>query len=163
MPNLLFFAFLGFIDYIVSNKLYNFYLVDACVDGTKDYEFVLKLSNPKNNPWSNPIKVMGYNDAFPVAGDLFEADTDCNSLHNMGQAASLGFNNLSFLKRDKPYTLNRTLKQNESPSLMFNSSKVYLAFTIGDGDNLSFLKAARRDWMIQRVQNCLQNIRFVVA
>ncbi len=52
-----------------------------------------------NNPWPRPIAVYGYDDTFPVAGDLFEAETTCVKEHNMGQVASTGVNNLSFFSR----------------------------------------------------------------
>ena len=110
------------------------------------------MTNPENNPWPNPIPVMGYNDAWSVAGDLFEAETDCNSLHNMGQIASDGFNNLAYMSRSPEIT--KPLKQNPSEDIVFNASKVYLSFTIGDGDNLSFLKGSRRQWMMDRVNKC---------
>ena len=39
----------------------------------------------KEGPWPKPIRVYGYDNTIPVAGDLFEAETDCNREHNMGQ------------------------------------------------------------------------------
>ena len=49
--------------------------------------------------------VYGYDDSFPIAGgDTFEAETDCNKEHNMGQVASDGLNNLGFFARKPPVT-----------------------------------------------------------
>ena len=145
----------GLTDYIVKERIFNFYLGNACIRGTPEYDFVLKMVNPSNNPWNNPINVMGYNDAWPVAGDLFEAETDCDSLHNMGQVASDGFNNLAFMSRTP--SINKPFIQNPSSSMIFNQSKIYLSFTIGDGDNLNYLKSSRRDWIKDRVSKCEQD------
>ena len=46
------------------------------------------------NPWPRPLVVYGYDDTIAVAGDLFEAETDCVREHNMGQVASNGARNL---------------------------------------------------------------------
>jgi hypothetical protein len=35
--------------------------------------------------WEQPIAVWGYDDAFPVAGDLFEAETKRVPVHSIGQ------------------------------------------------------------------------------
>ena len=53
----------------------------------------------KEGPWPKPMSVMGYEDSWKIAGDLFEAETDCNYVHNMGQIASSGVNNLAFYSR----------------------------------------------------------------
>ena len=142
----------GLVDYIARERVFTFYLDNACIRGTAEYRFTLKMVTPSNNPWSDPVEVMGYNDAWPVAGDLFEAETDCNVLHNMGQIASSGFNNLAALSSAPSIT--EPLHQTPSPSLSYNASKTYLAFTIGDGDNLSFIKGSRRQWMKDRVARC---------
>ena len=57
-----------------------------------------------SNPWPKPIAVWGYDDTYPIAGDIFEAETDCilNATHNIGQVASDGFNNLAFFSRQPP-------------------------------------------------------------
>ena len=44
--------------------------------------------------------------------------------------------------------------------MVFNESKIYISFTIGDGDNLSYLKGSRRSWMKERVQRCEQGLCF---
>jgi hypothetical protein len=79
---------------------------------------------------SRPIPVYGYNDAYPVAGDIFEAETGCNSEHNMGQIASTNVNGLSFYSR-KP-SITTPMKQNESPEMDYNSSKTYIMFVLGE-------------------------------
>ncbi len=127
-----------------------------------------------------PIPVYGYNDAWPIAGDIFEAETNCNSAHNMGQIASDGVNNLSYLDRHPPITTTAPLEQNPSVLEEYNASKTYVMFVmgkhfyyytipphypiqcvyddvymvLGDGDNVHFLETSRRQWMQQRVDNC---------
>ena len=41
-------------------------------------------------------QVYGYDDTMAVAGDLFEAETDC--VHDLGQVASNGCSNLAFYR-----------------------------------------------------------------
>eukprot|EP00729_Bicosta_minor_P015119 gene15119-33364_t len=92
----------GLVDFIVKERLFNFYLNLGCVPGTKDH--VLEAMMAKEGPWPKPIRVYGYDNTIPVAGDLFEAETDCNREHNMGQVASDGLNNLAFYSRKPAVT-----------------------------------------------------------
>ena len=62
---------LGLTDYIVKEKIFNIYLWNACIKGTDQYSFFSKLE--VDNPWPRPIAVYGYNNAWPIAGDIFEA------------------------------------------------------------------------------------------
>lgn len=107
----------------------------------------------KNNPWPKPIAVFGYDDTLPIAGDLFEAETNCVKEHNLGQIASNGFSNMAFFSR-KPRISTPLIQNAEPPSEQFNKSRTYIAFVVGDGDNLNFLKGSRRDWMEERLSNC---------
>eukprot|EP01043_Picozoa_sp_COSAG02_P054876 COSAG02_NODE_6283_length_3680_cov_1.881597_5_plen_162_part_00 len=104
------------------------------------------------NPLPRPIAVMGYDDTWALAGDLFEAETNCVKEHNMGQIASDGVNNLAFYSSKPP--VSTPLLQNPTRSPKFNASKTYLAFVIGDGDNTGFMKGSRRDWFLDRNQRC---------
>ena len=54
----------------------------------------------------------------------------------MGQIASEGVTNLGFFSRTAPIT--QPLLQNADPASTgsFNKSKTYVAFIIGDGDNV---------------------------
>lgn len=61
---------LSLADYIVSARLFNFFLVCGCIPGTAEHAFVTRMAAA--NPWPSPIPVYGYDDTFPVAGDLFE-------------------------------------------------------------------------------------------
>ena len=44
--------------------------------------------------------------------------------------------------------------QNPEPKIKFNASRTYMAFIMGDGDNMQFLKTGRMDMMIDRQQRC---------
>ncbi len=140
----------GLIDYTVKERIFNFYLNDACIPGTPDYEFMTTMTT--TNPWPRPIPVYGYGDTYPIAGDIFEAETDCTKVHNMGQIASVGVNNLAYFSRRPEITT--TIHQNPVAKSRFEKTKTYFSFVIGDGDNLAFLKSSRRSWMIDRVSRC---------
>jgi hypothetical protein len=142
----------GLIDYIVKEKIFNFYLNNACIPTTPDYEFMLRMTT--HNPWPRPIPVYGYGDEYPVAGDIFEAETNCNHAHNMGQVASAGTNNLAFMSRKPEITVDTPMRSNPAPLEAFNESMSYLSFIMGDGDNVQYLKTSRRDWMKSRVSRC---------
>lgn len=140
----------GLIDYIVRERIFNFYMNDACIPNTDDYAMMTKML--QNNPWAKPIAVYGYGDTYPVAGDIFEAETDCTKEHNMGQIASSGVNNLSFFSRKAAIT--SPLQQNPVQFERFNPTKTYVNFVLGDGDNIAFVKSSRRDWMLNRISRC---------
>jgi len=60
----------GFIDYIVKERLFNFFLNQGCIPGTLAYE--LESQIVLNNPWQRPIVVYGYDNSIQVfGGDLF--------------------------------------------------------------------------------------------
>ena len=155
-PPLLGSADLGLVDYIVKEKLFNFFLSNGCLPFTKDYSLMEHIAT--TNPWPRPLRVYGYDDTFSFAGDLFEAETDCIKEHNMGQIASNGCNNLAFYSRHEK--IDQVLKQNPNPpsyDFPYNKSKTYITFIIGDGDNVNFIKGEHFDWMQQRVEQCNKN------
>jgi hypothetical protein len=106
----------------VKTKIYNFYLNDACIPGTEDYDFMTKMIT--NNPWPRPIPVYGYGDSYPIAGDIFEAETDCTKQHNMGQIATSGVNNLAYFSRKPAVTTPKP--QNVAPKMTFDAGKTYV-------------------------------------
>lgn len=95
----------------------------------------------------------GYDDAWALAGDLFEAETNCVREHNLGQSATGGVPNLSYFSSK---AITTPLLQNPTPlsSERFNASKTYMAFVIGDGDNVAFMRGSRAQWMEQRLSHC---------
>jgi hypothetical protein len=74
---------LSLVDFIVKESMFNFFLVDACVPGSEEHEFMQMMAT--SGVWTQPIAVWGYDDTFPIAGDLFEAETNCVPAHSMGQ------------------------------------------------------------------------------
>ena len=113
-----------------------FRLEQGCIPLTKEHALMAKMV--VDNPWPRPIVVYGYDDTLALAGDLFEAETDCVSQHNLGQVASL-VNNLAFWSRKPPIT-QRQSQVPEPPAAPYNKSKTYVSIVIGDGDNIGFVK-----------------------
>lgn len=139
------------VDLIVKERMFNMYMVEACISGTADYALMERVAT--GNPWPRPIAVFGYDDTFKIfGGDLFEAETSCVKAHNMGQVATDSASNLAFFSIPGPIT--EPVPQNPRPAVVFNASRTYLAITVGDGDNMSFLQSSRRTWMQQRVKRC---------
>lgn len=130
----------GLIDYIVKAKLFNFFLNDGCIPLTRDHALFERIV--KENAWHKPIAVMGYDDTWAIAGDLFEAETTCASQFDLGQIASNGCSNLAFFSNPnrEPITEAQPLAQPPSPRVEYNTSKRYLAIVVGDGDNINFIK-----------------------
>ncbi len=139
------------VDLIVKERMFNMYMVEACIPGTPDYALMERVAT--RNPWPRPIAVFGYDDTFKIfGGDLFEAETSCVKAHNMGQVATDSASNLAFFSIPGPIT--EPVPQPPRPAVTFNASRTYLAITVGDGDNMGFLQSSRRSWMQQRVQRC---------
>ncbi len=67
--------------------------------------------------------------------------TNCVPQRNMGECASEGYNNLAFLSRSPAIT--RPLPVNPESRIVYNSSKTYMSFIMGDGDNTQYLKTGR--------------------
>jgi hypothetical protein len=118
---------LKLVDYLVKERLFTIYLNDACVPNTDEHTFMSALVS--HNPWPSPIPVYGYNDAYPLAGDIFEAETGCTPEHNMGQVASIDSFNLAYWSRKE--TIDTPQKQNSEEALIYNSSKTYINFVMG--------------------------------
>ena len=139
------------VDYIVSHRLFNFYLNMGCIPGTEEHALLDEMVT--SGVWPVPIAVFGYDDAWPIfGGDIFEAETTCAKAHNMGQISSRHANNLAFFSRAPAITA--PLQQNPLPRVTYNASRTYMALIVGDGDSLDDLKQARADWMEQRVASC---------
>jgi hypothetical protein len=139
------------VDFVVSNRIFNFYLSDGCIPGTAEHALLNAMVS--SGTWTVPIAVYGYDDTWPLfGGDLFEAETTCAQAHNMGQIASANFNNLAFFGRAP--AVQAPLPQNALPRVTYNASRTYMAFVVGDGDNLDYLKGTRADWFEQRMAMC---------
>lgn len=135
-------------DWIVSQRLFNFFLLNGCIPGTEEHALMEELALA----WPSPVAVWGYDDTYAVAGYIFEAETTCVSSHNLGQIATVGVNNLAFYALAPPITA--PLLQNTAPAVEFNASRTYITFVVGDGDNIDFVKGSRFNWMQQRLSAC---------
>ena len=141
----------GLIDYIVKERLFNFFMMNQCVPHTAEHALMERIVT--QNPWPRPIAVLGYDDTWAIAGDLFEAETTCVKEHNMGQIASDGVNNLAYYS-SKP-SIAAPLRQNQPVrQVAFDASKTYVALVIGDGDSIKHMKRWSRGFMLHRVQRC---------
>jgi uncharacterized protein (DUF952 family) len=142
---------LGLVDYIVYAKLFNLYLTQGCLPLSKEHELFKEIV--AESTWPRPIRVMGYDNTFVVAGgDFFEAETLCDLDVGMGQIASAGTPNLAYWTRGK--RVDTPLPVNPTRKTKYNSSKTYIAFVIGDGDNIDYIKGTRRRWIDERVTQC---------
>ena len=90
---------MGLVDYIIKEKIFNFFLYTGCVPLTEAHFLMSRMMTDPRMSWKKPVEVFGYNDAFHFFGSVFEAETNCISEHNMGQVASLGINNFSFFNQ----------------------------------------------------------------
>ena len=140
---------LSLVDFIVKARLFNFFLLEGCLPGTAENALMETIAT--SGPWPRPIAVWGYDDTLPVAGDLFEAETTCVSAHDMGQIATVGVNNLAYFSRAPPVA---TPLKNPTPRATFNASKTYVAFVVGDGDNIAMVKSSRWTWLNERLASC---------
>lgn len=143
------------VDLVFSEKLFVMFLVNGCIECTK--QNTLLNSIVSTNPWPKPIGVYGYANYWMVFGGYaFEAQTLCARSRNMG-AIPTETNNLSFFStRREPITDPSELKQNALEDIDYDPTKTYVAFVVGDGDNISFIMDSRAEWIRERSLNCLE-------
>lgn len=143
-------------DYIVKEKLFNFFLLNGCVSYTKEHSLMQTMTrhgHPNTTQWPQPITVLGYDDvAFGAPGDPFEAETLCVKGHNMGQVATDTASGLSFFSRKPP--IDKPLQQNPYPKEEYDEATTYVAFVIGDGDNVGMMKGRNYPWVQHRLAYC---------
>ncbi|GMH96003.1 hypothetical protein TrVE_jg11004 [Triparma verrucosa] len=140
------------VDYVYKEKLFLMYLARECVPKTLEHKLFNRIVTENN--WKKPVKVYGYEDSVPVfGGDVFEAETNCASPHNLGQIATKGVNNLSYFSK-KSKQIKSPLQQNPTEDITYASTLTYVAIIIGDGDNLNILKTRNLLWWSSRVSRC---------
>lgn len=141
------------IDFVFSEKLFVMFLVNGCIQCTAQGALLNEIVSV--NPWPKPIGVYGYANYWLVFGGyLFEAQTLCAESRNMG-AIPTEVNNLSFLStRRGPIIGPDDIKQNEQEKIDYDPATTYVAFVVGDGDNVAFMLGARADWIRQRAEAC---------
>jgi len=145
------------VDYVFSKKLFVVFLVNGCIDPNPESELLTEIATA--NPWPRPIGVYGYNNSWMVFGGyFFESQTRCLESRNMG-AIPTETTNLSFFSaRRAPIGEPGELEQNEPESIQYDADKTYVAFVIGDGDNVAFMMDARGEWINQRLDDCRQPV-----
>ena len=155
----------GLTDFIVQNRIFNFFLYLGCVPFTDAHALLERMMTNDSTPWKKPVEVYGYNDAVALFGYIFEAETNCIAAHNMGQVASSDQNNFSLFMRKEPIqnptelepyldALMKTRAEIADGTLVYDPNKTYMTFILGDGDNIAFMKGSRRAWMEERLQIC---------
>merc|ERR1711936_369485 len=158
----------GLADYIIKERIFNFFLWSGCLPGTEQHELMRRMMSDENTLWEKPVEVYGYNDAIRIFGDIFEAETNCVREHNMGQVASSGQNNFSFFSRksaiQSPEDLEKylevllqTRQDIADGKIVYDPTKTDLSLIVGDGDNTAFMKGSRRGWMTDRLKYCEEN------
>ena len=140
------------IDYVFSRKLFVVFLVNGCIDDNPEKELLSKIVN--SGQWPTPLGVYGYNNSWLVGGYLYEAQTRCLDSRNMG-AIPTETGNLSFFSTrraaiDEP----GKLEQNAPEGIAYDPARTYVAFVVGDGDNVRYIMTSRQDWLRQRLADC---------
>ena len=159
----------GLADFIIKEKIFNFFLYQGCVPLTIEHNLMKRMMTDSETSWIKPVEVYGYNDAVDILGGwFFEAETTCIEEHNMGQIASSGQNNFSFFNKRAAISspnelekymnaLKKTRQEIADGSLVFDPSMTYMTFILGDGDNVAFMKGSRRGWMKERLDSCKES------
>ncbi|MCA9535847.1 MAG: hypothetical protein KC593_19310, partial [Myxococcales bacterium] len=143
---------IALVDYVFERRLFVAFLVNGCTAGHPERELLSRVVNESG--WETPLPVYGYNDSWLVQGYLHEAQTRCLESANMG-AIPTRTSNLSFFgSRRAPIEREDELPHNDPQAVSYDPTKVYVAFVVGDGDNVRYIMSTRRDWMEQRLAQC---------
>ncbi|UCD85545.1 MAG: hypothetical protein JSU92_04975, partial [Deltaproteobacteria bacterium] len=142
------------VDFVFSQKLFVVFLVNGCVDFNPEKELLHNIVNA--GVWPTPLGVYGYNNSWLIGGFLYEAQTRCLDSRNMG-AIPTETGNLSFFSTRRPPILDANeLEHNDPEDVGYDPSKTYVAFVVGDGDNVRFIMTTRNEWLRQRLSDCEQ-------
>ncbi|HND30286.1 MAG TPA: hypothetical protein PLA94_09815, partial [Myxococcota bacterium] len=140
------------IDFVFSRKLFVTFLVNGCIEENPERELLSRIVNESG--WPTPVGVFGYNDSWLVGGYLYEAQTRCLESANMG-AIPTRTTNLSFFDTRRPAIQTpEELSLTAPEDVNYDPSKTYVAFVIGDGDNIRYIMSTRKDWLQQRLERC---------
>jgi hypothetical protein len=143
------------VDFVFSEKLFVTYLVNGCIPSTEEHALFNEITSV--NPWPKPIGVFGYADYWHVAGSLFEAHTLCTDSRNMGAIPTGKSNNLSFFGSRRPAIRDPgEIVQNEPEDIAYDPSRTYVAFIVGDGDNISKPLRSFPEKFRQRLAACAE-------
>lgn len=140
------------IDFVFARKLFVTFLVNGCIDGNPEKELLSRIVNESG--WATPVGVYGYNDTWLQGGYLYEAQTRCLDSANMG-AIPTRTTNLSFFDTRRPaIRAAGVLPANPPEELAYDPKLTYVAFVVGDGDNIRYIMSTRKEWMEQRLAKC---------
>ncbi|MFZ4739201.1 MAG: hypothetical protein ACOYM9_24810 [Bradymonadia bacterium] len=140
------------IDFVFSRRLFVVFLVNGCVDAHPEETLLGRIVNESG--WPTPVGVFGYNDSWLAGGYLYEAQTRCLPSANMG-AIPTRTTNLSFFDTRRPAIVDaQELPRTPPEALDYDPTRTYVAFVIGDGDNVRYIMSTRRDWLQQRLDRC---------
>lgn len=140
------------VDFVFAKKLFVVFLINGCVASSPENEVFQNLVN--DAPWTRPIGVYGYNNSWLIGGYLYEAQTRCLESRNMGAIPTETSNLSFFATRRPPITDASELEGNAPEGIEYDPTKTYVAFVVGDGDNVQFIMATRNVWLQQRLDDC---------
>ena len=141
------------VDFIVKERLFNFFMQEGCIPGTREHELTKEIAAWEG--FETPTAVWGYDNTYSIkAGSKFEAETDC--VPTLGQVASSGFPNLSFYSQSPPIEAG-DLVSSPYQDIEYDPTKTYVSFLIGDGDNLRFLVERHLQWFETRKEFCFSD------
>jgi hypothetical protein len=89
-----------------------------------------------------------------AGGYLYEAQTRCLDSRNMGAIASEAANLSFFSTRAAPIAAPGVVTQNPAEQVAYDPGTTYVAFVVGDGDNVQYMLTTRRDWFRRRLEEC---------
>jgi len=140
------------VDFVFSQKLFTTFLNNGCRDGHPEKKLLHKVVN--SGHWPTPLGVYGYNNSWGVAGYLYEAQTRALDSRNMGAIPTMTYNLSFFATRRPPIEIAGELQQNPPEDVQYDPKKTYVAFVVGDGDNIHFMMTTRKDWFLKRLAHC---------
>jgi hypothetical protein len=140
------------VDYVFAERLFAVFLVNGCVKG--DPERALFDAIVNESPWPKPLGVYGYNSSWLIGGYLYEAQTRCLDSRNMGAIPTETGNLSFFATRRPPVTRPDELEHNAPETITYDPQMTYVAFVVGDGDNVRFVMTTRKDWLQERLAEC---------
>ncbi|HMV69623.1 MAG TPA: hypothetical protein PKA64_22465 [Myxococcota bacterium] len=143
------------VDLVFSERLFVVFLIHGCVEGEPERDLLSSLVNA--GVWPTPVEVYGYNNSWNVGGYLYEAQTRCLASRNMGAIASETYNLSFFSTRRPPITASDALERSAPVTPPYDPTHTYVAFVVGDGDNVRYLMTTRGAWLRQRIAACAED------
>jgi len=142
-----------FVDFAVQRKLFTFFLPNGCIPFTEEHRVNREIVS--TNHWDPPYPVYGYDDTWAIAGDLFEAQTNCIPEDgSLGQVPSAGASNLAYFSQMPDSSRVRHLPPESLE--VWREDKVYVSFIYGDGDNLGMVLEETANSLVESLGPCLE-------